>query len=65
MTSERYIHISIDGVTFTTLLLSLLDTIFIQSDINSIVAFSNDTSIHIQIKWMAVVEVLNDIFVSG
>ena len=65
MTSERYIHILIDGVTFTTFLVSLLDRIFIQSDIQSIVAFSNDTSIHIQIKWTAVVEVLNDIFVSG
>jgi len=50
MTSGRYIHISIEGVTFTKLLVSLLDSIFIQSDINSIVAFSNDTSIHIQIK---------------
>jgi hypothetical protein len=65
MTSERDIHISIDGVTFTTLLVSLLDSKFIQSDNNSIVACSNDTSIHIQIKWIAVVEVLSDIFLSG
>jgi len=65
MTSEKYIHISIDRVTFTTLLVSLLDSIFIQSDINGIVAFSNDISIHIQIKWTAVVEILNDIFISG
>ena len=65
MNSERYIDISIDGLTYITLFVSLLDSICIQFDINGIVAFSNNTSSHIQIKWTAVVEVLNDIFVSG
>jgi hypothetical protein len=50
MNSERYIDISIDGLTYITLFVSLLDSICIQFDINGIVAFSNDTSIHIQIK---------------
>jgi len=50
MTSEQYIHISKGGVTFTTLLVSLLDSIFKQYDINIIGSFSNDSSIYIQIK---------------
>ena len=50
MTGEIYIHISINGLTFATLLVSLLDSIFIHSDIKGIVAFFNDTSLNIQIK---------------
>jgi len=43
----------------------LLDRIFIEYDTEILFALSSNTSIHIEIKWMKVVSVLNNIFVSA
>jgi len=55
----------IDEVTFNNLLVSLLDSIFIYYDTKIILAFAAEISIHIQIRWVAVVSILNNICVSA
>ena len=52
-------------MTFSKLIVSLLESIIIQCNINIIRGFSSDTSIHIQIKSTPVVLIHTEIFVSG
>jgi hypothetical protein len=47
------------------LLVFLLDSIFLEYNMKIYIAVSSDTSIQIRIKWMTVVSVLNQIFLSG
>jgi hypothetical protein len=65
MSSQKHIHIWIGGVYFTKLVVSLLKSIIFQSETKMICEFSTDTSIHIQIVWMAVVPVPHDTSVRG
>ena len=55
----------IGGVTFTKLLLNLLNNIFIQYDTNIITPFWSDTGIHIRIKWTPPMRSIPDTFLSG
>jgi len=43
----------------------LLDSIYTTSDTEILFARFTNTSIHIQIKWMTIVSILNNQFVSG
>jgi hypothetical protein len=47
------------------LLVSLLDSTLIQYDTKTILPFSTDTSIHIQIESITAVSVLNNIVIPG
>jgi hypothetical protein len=64
---DVYLHIGIrmGEVTSIKLLESGWVWIFIQPDPTITCAFSNDTSIHIQIEYATGVSVLNDIVVPG
>ena len=55
----------IGEVTFSNVLVSLLDSILILYDTEIINPFSTDISIQIQIIWITVVSVLNTICVSA
>ena len=63
--SQTPFHIKIGGVTFTKLLLSSLNNIFMIYNTNSFCAFSRDNSIHIRIKPMTPVSFIPVPFTSG
>jgi len=56
--------IRMGGVTFSNWWVSLLPSIYIEYDITILFAWWTDISIHIEVEWMTVVFILNDIFVT-
>jgi len=65
ITSEQYIRVWIGWVTFTQLLVFLLDSMLIPYDIEFFLAFSSEIGIHNDINWTTVVLVLKVKFSSG
>ena len=65
ISSQWLISIWIAGVTFTKLLVFLVDSMFVNYDTKSIFPLSTIASMNIEIKWKTVVSLLNNIFVSG
>jgi len=64
MSSERHSRIHRGDVTFSKLLVSLLDNIYMEYNTKILFELSTLTIIHIQIIWMTVLSVLTHIFVS-
>jgi len=62
---EQTIPIWTGGLPFTTLLVSLLDSIFILYDSKIMFALSTHTSIHSGIRKTTLESVMNTIFISG